>query len=79
MNSKDIEVQEKKKKVVLLCFHPQQNGTFISYCVMNQMMNLQRCCYKALLFWGRSEGFQICYLEKMNTYEHWKRVTRFNR
>ena len=29
MNSKDIEVQEKKKKVVLLCFHPQQNGTFI--------------------------------------------------
>ena len=30
-SSKDcIKVQEKKKKVVVLCFHPPQKGTFMS-------------------------------------------------
>ena len=37
-------------------------------------------CAKLNLFlsWGRSEGFQVWYLEKMNIHEHWMWVTGFN-
>ena len=66
-SSKDcIKVQEKKEKVVVLCFHPPQKGTFMSQsfshgkemykkalrtCKVLPLLNL-------FLFRGRHQGFQ---------------------
>ena len=40
------------------------------------VIHVQSCCLTYCR--GRSEGFQIWYLEKMNIHEHWTRVTHFN-
>ena len=70
----ETEVQEKKKKVAVL-FSPSIKGHLHVEVVQRRSRNVQKkrdprakLLLNLLLFWGRSEGFQIWYLELKNEY-----------